>query len=584
MSTIESKNVTTRARLLSLVYPHWKTFFVAMIALGLGSGINLLLPEVLRQLLKPEHQALFVERPLLVGSGILFLFAIQGLAFYYRAYLFGAIGQKVVSQLRKSLYSSLVRREVAFFDRERVGDLVSRLGSDTLMVQDAVSLKLSVFIRYSFQVVVGIAMMSYLSFTLTLTILLILPLLVLLAIFLGKKLRALSKLQQGELAKATIIAEETLSGARIVKAFNREGFEESRYQDANSKILLAGLKRTGISAFFSSFVSFLMNVAIVVVILFGLVLVGHGSMTIGDLTAFLLYGVIVAVSFAFVASGYGEFLQAEGAAERVFELLDAEPERDIPSSEVHRGLLAHNSIHFDSVTFSYPTRIDTPVLKEISLSLEQGYRTALVGPSGSGKSTIVNLLLGFYASHSGAIRVGSQLLSTISKHDLRAQIGVVTQDPLLFAVSIEENLRYGKETATQQELEEVCRKVNMLDFIQGLPEGFKTNVGERGVQMSGGQKQRLTIARAMLKDPALLILDEATSSLDSENEALIQSSLETLMKGRTALIIAHRLSTVKDAQRVYVLDHGKIVQTGTHDTLSSQPGIYQQLVLRQELK
>lgn len=573
-------------KLLTLVKPHWKIFIVAMLTLAGGSGVNLAFPELLRRLLEPEYVSLLSKEPILVGLGVTALFAFQGICFYYRSYIFGVIGQRVVAKLRSDLYSALIRQNIEFFDRERVGDLVSRLGSDTLMIQDAVSIKLSVFIRYSFQVAVGIGMMLYLSFKLTLTILLSLPVLVLISIVLGKRLKQYSKIQQSELAASSVIAEETFGAVRIVKAFNREDFERSRYGASNERTLKAGLGRTALSAFFSSFVSFLMNVSIVVVVLYGMFLVGKGGLSTGDLTAFLLYGVIVAVSFAFVAGGYGEFVQAIGAAERVFELLTPSSAtkalEDLSLKKI--ADLKNKDLQFDRITFNYPTRPEVPVLSDISFKIEHGKKTALVGPSGSGKSTIVSLILGFYAPTSGKIQIGDSSLETFSVVDLRNHIAVVPQDPQLFAVSIGENLKYGKLDATQAELESVCQSVNLLDFIRSLPEGFSTNVGEKGVQLSGGQKQRLAIARAMLRNPDLLLLDEATSSLDSENERLVQNALAKLMDGRTALVIAHRLSTIQDAAQVIVLEHGKVIQRGTHNELSSRAGLYKQLVEKQELK
>ena len=570
--------------ILKLIRPHWVLFIIGMIGLIGGAAINLVLPEVLRWILAPEHFHYLTDVPFLVALGLVTLFALQGIAFYIRSYLFGIIGQRAVARLRASLYNVLAYQPIEFFDRERTGELISRLGSDTGMIQDIVSIKLSVFLRYSLQVVVGIVLMLLLSFKLSIAILVTLPLLVVISLILAKRLRRFSKIQQSELARASSIAEETLGNARVVKAFNREPFEAARYQEATERTLAAGLSRTVISAFFQSFVSFLMNVTIVGVIVYGITLVNAGTMQVGDLTAFLLYGVIVAVSFAFVTGGYSEFAQGLGSVERVFELLAlSSPQNIIAPLDKERAVLINKEISFDKVSFSYPNRPEATVLKNISCTFAPGKITALVGPSGAGKSTIASLLLKFYDPSSGDIKMGGTLLSTLSPYSIREAIAYVPQESVLFAAPLRENLRYGKATATDEELFEVCRKVNLEEFIKSLPEGLSTNPGDRGVQLSGGQKQRIAIARALLKDPDFLILDEATSSLDSENEALVQQALDTLMQGRTTLVIAHRLSTIRNADLVLVLDQGEIVQSGTHDSLSKTEGLYQQLVQRQEL-
>ena len=531
-----------------------------------------------------------------MGTGIVALFGLQAIAFYFRSLLFGVVGQNVVTTLRNRLYGALVRQCIEFFDRERVGDLVSRLSSDTVLIQDAVSVKLSVFIRYGFQVLIGVGLMFYISPRLASTILMTVPALVVVSMVLGRRLRKLSKLQQSELAISSAVAEETLGGIRMVRAYNQENFEINRYARANAQILTAGIKRTKISAFFQSFVSFLMNFAIVLVILYGMTLVNSGKLGLADLAGFLLYGVIVAVSFAFVAGSVGEFIQATGAADRVFELIDLSPVDlspvdlrtiDLSSGETRletKSKVSVTSVTFNSITFAYPTRAEVPVLSDLSFSIEAGKVTAVVGPSGAGKSTLVALLLGFYVPTKGELKADGVYYTSLNPAAVRERIAVVPQDAQLFGVTIAENLLYGKPTATLEELRTVAKKANLLEFIDSLPNGFNTNVGERGIQVSGGQRQRLAIARAMLREPDLLILDEATSALDSENEALIQDALKELMRGRTSLIIAHRLSTIKNADTVLVLENGKLVQSGDHETLSNAAGLYKQLVTRQELK
>jgi len=576
-------NKNQSLRLVGLIKPHAYIFILGLVALAGGSGINLLLPEVLRRLLAPDTVSDLAQNPWSFSALLLGLFAFQGVCFYFRHYLFGIVGQRVVASLRRDIFANLIDQEIEFFDRERVGDLVSRITSDALLIQDAVSVKLSVFIRYGFQVAVGVILMALLSWHLTIAILFSLPVLIIFSIFLGKKLKFFSKRQQSAIGLATNIADESLGGVKVVKAFGSEESEKGRFSAAIESVLFFGLKRNEISAFFSSFVSFLMNACIVLIMLYGISLVANNQLTFADLTAFMLYGVIVAVSFAFVASGYSEFVQSLGAAERIFELIDSKPSMLVPANPKPLTQPVQAEVTFSNVSFAYPTRPELNVLQDISLSLEAGKITALVGPSGSGKSTIVSLILRFYDPSAGTIRFDGQNLRDLNPKELRDQIAIVPQDALLFGVSILENLRYGKPHATIQEIEEVCRKANILNFIKGLPEGFETDVGQAGVKVSGGERQRLAIARAMLKNPKLLMLDEATSALDSENEALIQDALSVLMQGRTALVIAHRLSTIKNAHRVLVLEAGRLVQSGTHESLSRSEGLYRQLVERQEL-
>lgn len=556
-----------------------------MVGLAAGSGINLLFPELIRRLIDGPYADLLRAAPFAVAGALVSLFALQGLCFYVRSYFFGVIGQSVVATLRRRIFEAIMAQDVTFFDERRTGDLVSRLHADTLLLQDVVSIRLSVLVRYALQVIVGIVLMVCISVRLTVAIVVLVPFLVFFSIFLGKKLRRLSRAQQTELGLATTVAEESFTAVRVVKAFAREAYERDRYATRNETVLDLGVQRARVSAFFSSFVSFLMNACIVLVLLYGFTMVGHGEIATGDLVAFLLYGVIVAVSFAFIASSWAETMQSAGAAERIFEIIDLipSPGQRALSATPSRLEQWSGAVEFEHVSFAYPTRPSVGVLADISFSLPAGESTALVGPSGAGKSTIAALLLGFYSPQRGRIIVDGVDLANVSIDELRRKIAVVPQEPQLFATSIAENLRYGKESASLSELADACARAHILDFVESLPIGFDTPVGERGVQLSAGQKQRLVIARAMLRDPVLLILDEATSALDSENEYLVQQALGVLLRGRTALIIAHRLATIKNCAQLLVMDGGHIVQTGNHETLSRDPGLYSRLVSRQEL-
>lgn len=581
--TAKASRATIRA-LLSLIAPHRSLLLPAFSALLAGSALNLLLPALLRHYLEPDGIRQLQSSPFTTGAVFIAVFALQGICFYFRSRLFGLLGQRTVATLRERLYADLVRRPAAFFDENRTGDLVSRLNSDTLMVQDAVSVKLSVVARYGVQVLVGGILMVLISWKLSLALLTLLPALIAVSMLLGRKLRNASKAQQQALAGATVVAEETFSGNRTVKIFNREQYELERYGRANKETLQFGEQRTDIAAFFSSFVSFLMNAGIVLVVLYGVHLTNNGALSIADLTAFLLYGVIVAVSFTFLAGAYTELLQALGAAERVFQLCgEAQhsspqlPVIDLPSP-------AEVPIQFENVTFHYPSRPAAASLSGFNLRIAPGKVTALVGPSGAGKSTVLHLLLGLYPVTSGSITLGDRRLTADDLVALREMSGFVPQDPVLFACSVAENLRYGKPDASEDELRAACARAQILDFVESLPEKFNTLLGERGIQLSGGQRQRLAIARAIIRSPDLLVLDEATSSLDSESEHLVQRALLKEFGRCTVLVVAHRLSTVRDADAVVVIDRGCIVESGNHNSLLHENGLYASLVAHQDLR
>jgi ATP-binding cassette subfamily B protein len=398
------------------------------------------------------------------------------------------------------------------------------------------------------------------------------------AVTYGKRLRALSREVQDALASSSDVAEESIAGVRTVRAFGAEAQEVARYARAVDQSFALAKWRIQLGAIFMTFASFLGFAAAALVLWYGGHLVLDGVMTVGELTAFLVYTILVAVSLGALTDLWTDFSKAVGAAERIFELLDRTPAMgqggDRPASTQGR-------LSFDGVMFAYPTRPDAPVLKGLSLDIAPGEIVAVVGPSGAGKSTIAALLSRLYDPSAGVVRLDGTDLRELDPEWLRRQIGIVSQEPILFSTSIEENVRYGRRTATREEVEQACEVANARTFIEKFPEGFATSVGERGVQLSGGQKQRVAIARAVLKDPRILVLDEATSALDAESEHLVKEALDRLMHGRTTLVIAHRLSTVRGADRVLVIDGGVIAQSGTHDELMTQEGLYKRLVERQ---
>ena len=445
-----SKNFGFR-ELLNLVRGQSALFVLGMITLAAGSGITLLFPEIIRRILSGEQASRITENPWGVAGILIGLFALQGVCFYLRSLAFGVIGQRVLARIRNDLYTALLSKPISFFDAHPSGDLVSRISSDCALLQDAVSLKLSVMIRYSLQVIVGIALMVLLSPRLTIALAVMLPVLVLFSIYLGKKLKALSKRQQQELGAASAIAEEVFAGMRTVLAFNRRPYEEDRYRRSNARVLDVGIARTKLSAFFASFVNFLMNAAIVAVLIYGIALVGENKLSLGDLTAFMLYGAIVGVSFAFLSGTYSELVQSYGAGERITEFSSSASTTESATAANSISPAWDGSVRLQQITFAYPSRPDLPVLKNLSMTLTPGTTTALVGPSGSGKSTVVSLVLGLYPPTSGDLLFGSQSINSVAIETVREKIAVVSQDPILFSASIRENIRYGNLGASDQE-------------------------------------------------------------------------------------------------------------------------------------
>ncbi|WP_437679776.1 ABC transporter ATP-binding protein [Sorangium sp. So ce131] len=573
-------NPTHLRRLLRLARPELGKLALGTLCLAIGSGISLLLPQVIRKLiddaLGPGRGIEAVDQ---AGLWLAGLIVVQAVAVGLRYVLFSTAGERVVARLRADLFRHLLRQEVAFFDDHRTGELTNRLASDTTVLQSSVSVNVSMALRYAASVIGGVAFLFYTSPRLTLLMLAVIPPVAIGSVSYGRKVRKLSRDVQDSLARASEVAEEALAGIRTVRAFAAEPHEAERYADRVSASFALAKKRIFASARFMALVTFAGYSAAALVLWYGAHLVVAGRMTLGELTSFLVYTLVVAFALGGLSDLWADFMRATGAAERIFELLDRGPAMADAGGAEPSAVSGHLAL--EGVRFSYPSRRDVPVLKGIDLSVKPGEVIALVGSSGAGKSTIASLLLRLYDPDEGRILLDGRDLRDLSPGWLRRQIGIVAQEPLLFATSIADNIGYGREGATREEIEAAARAANAHDFIMRFPEGYATLVGERGVQLSGGQKQRVAIARAVLKDPRLLVLDEATSALDAESEHLVKGALDALMKGRTTLIIAHRLSTVMGADRVLVMDGGAIVQSGAHAALLAEGGLYRRLVERQ---
>jgi ATP-binding cassette subfamily B protein len=475
-----------------------------------------------------------------------------------------------------------LQQDIAFFDATRTGELTSRLASDTSVLQNTVSVNLSMALRYIVGAIGGVALLLWTSPTLTGVALLVVPVVAAGAALLGRRIQKLSAEVQDALARSNEVAEEAIGGVRTVRSFAAEQAEIKRYGDQVESSYQLAAKRAFAIGTFNGVAGFAGYAAVALVVWYGGRLVLADQMSVGDLTAFLLYTLMVAFSLGAMVGLYSDFMRATGASARVFDLLDQTgPIEGTPRATVATPERMRGDVVLDGVAFAYPTRPDAPVLTGLDLHIEPGEVVALVGPSGAGKSTIAALLARMYDPQHGAVRIDGAPISELDPSALRRQIGLVAQEPILFATSIADNIRYGRPTATDDEVRAAAVAANADGFVSAFPEGYQTRVGERGVRLSGGQKQRVAIARALLKDPPILVLDEATSALDAESEHLVQEALERLMQGRTTLIIAHRLSTVRAADRVVVLDGGKVAESGTHDDLIQRRGLYRRLVERQ---
>jgi ABC transporter fused permease/ATP-binding protein len=579
---VTDKTPASRAslrRLVALARPERNRIVAGTLFLVLGSAMGLLYPQGVKIVIDGAlggAQPGFIDRAaalMAVASLVL------GLSVAARFALFTIAGERVVARLRERLYRSILDQEIAFFDARRTGELTSRLASDTAVVQNAVSVNVSMGLRNVAQGVGGVAFLVYTSPRLTALMLSVVPAVAFGAVIYGRRVRRYARDVQDALAAAGEVAEESIAGIRTVRAFAAEPKETSRYAAAVGKALALVRRRIVAGSTFIASASFASYAAAALVFWYGGRLVLRGDMTVGQLTSFLIYTLMVAMALGGLADLWADFMRAAGAAERVFELLDR-----VPAIPAHGGALpveVTGKVELAGVRFAYPTRPDVTVLDGVNLAIAPGEVVALVGPSGAGKSTVASLLLRLYDPLAGDVLLDGTDVRALDPRWLRGQIGTVAQEPILFSTTVAENIRYGRPDAADAEVEAAARAANAHGFVSQFPDGYATLVGERGVQLSGGQKQRVAIARAVLKDPRILILDEATSALDAESEHLVREALERLMRGRTTLIIAHRLSTVMGADRVVVLDGGRIVQSGPHARLVAEEGLYRRLVERQ---
>lgn len=561
-------------RLFGYLRPLWVRFTIALVGLVLSSAIGLLFPLIIAGITTAVVAGGDPDALDLMVVVLIVLFCIQALGSFLQTYQLGVIGERVVAQLRGELFGRLVTLSLDFYASRRVGELVSRLSSDVTVVRLMLTQTITSLLSSTIVLLGSIVILFTLSPTLLIVVLLLAPALIAVAYVFGRPLQRVSTQVQDTIARSTTTAEEALSGIRVVKSYVREDWELERY-DADLRATVATGSRLALwRASFGSLMAFLGFGAIAALLWFTGHQVIDGTLGIGTLTAFLLYGVAIGTSLGSIASVYGQFREGTGAITRVFEIIDTRPTIvDAPGAVPMSDVLGR--VELDNVAFEYLR--GHPVLREISLSIPAGETLALVGPSGSGKTTLVGLIPRLWDVTSGAIRVDGLDIRRATVASLRGQIGLVAQEATLFGGTVRENILYGRLDATDEEMIAAARAANAHDFISALPDGYATVVGDRGSRLSGGQRQRVAIARVILKDPPILLLDEATSSLDNESERLVQEALDRLKVGRTTIIVAHRLSTIRSASRIAVLDDGWLVELGSQDELLAANGLYARL-------
>jgi ATP-binding cassette subfamily B protein len=578
-SKFTTENLKLTIRIFGFLKRYRGMYALGMVMLVFSTLTTLTFPVMIGEMTKVlEGKSPYGLNQLAIVFGVILL--LQGIFSYFRVVFFSVVSEKATADIRKLVFQKIITSPIVFFEKNRVGDLISRISSDVSAIQSVLTTTVAEFFRQVATLMLGLGYLFFVSWKLTLFMLATFPITILAAMIFGRFLRKFSKVVQAKLAEASVVVDESFQSITSVKAYTNENLEVNRYSRLIDEVVKLSIKLARYRGLFVSFFMIGLFGGVCLVIWFGGNLVLNEEIALGDLVAFLIQTMLITGSLAGLGEIYASIQRTIGASERVFEILE-EPS-EISLEESHENAPLKGEINFVDVNFSYPSRPEIPVLKDINIRIPSGHKIALVGHSGAGKSTIVQLLMRFYPLASGQILVDGKNTQQLNISHLRNNIAIVPQEVLLFGESIFDNIAYGKPGSMEQEVREAARKANALEFIDKFPEGFNTLVGERGVKLSGGQKQRIAIARAILKDPAILILDEATSSLDSQSEALIQEALEVLMHGRTSIIIAHRLATIKNVDNIYVLKNGEIVESGSHDTLMADyKGIYTNFVKMQ---
>jgi len=580
---INKQTIKKAEGLLVYLKPYRWKFIIGLVFLFISSLTGLAIPAILGAMFdaaQGKYQFDFIHPSInALGYAAFIILFIQSFVSFFRVKLFVEVAEKTIADVRRDTYFRLITLPMDFFANRRIGELNSRLSSDLSQIQDTLTTTIAEMVR---QVVIftgSIIILIIVSGQLTLFNVAILPLLVISAVLFGKTIRKISRQAQDKLAESNVVVQETLQGISNVKSFNNEAYEANRYDKTLREVVGIALRGATLRGGFASFIVFCLFGAIVGVIWYGSTLVLQGGLSIGSLSIYIFYSMFVGAAMGTFPDLFANVQKALGATERIVEILSEKSEDiSINAAENATKEKVKGELTFSNVHFAYPSRKEVEVLKGLSFNANAGEKVAIVGPSGAGKSTIASLILRFYEPQQGEILFDGKPASDYALTCIRNQVAIVPQDVLLFGGTIRENIAYGKLDATDEEIINSAKQANAHNFIQNLPEGYNTIVGDRGMKLSGGQRQRIAIARALLKDPAILILDEATSSLDSESERLVQEALEILMKNRTSIIIAHRLSTIREADKIVVLEKGKVIESGTHEELiQNEEGLYRYL-------
>ncbi len=561
-------------RLLAYIKPYTRRLAMAVICIIMAAGANLYLPWIIKDMIDDVLMSKDMLMLNLIAAGILIVMFTRGVFYYGQSYLVSYVGQRVIIDVRSVLFRKFQRMPLSYYDKQQTGTVMSYITNDVAVMQSAIVDNLIELVTEGSILIGSLAMMIYLDWKLSLLTLMTIPLVGFAMKIFGRKLKRSSTVIQERAAEITSLLQESISAIRVVKSFVRETYEIKRFEEQNWRNFQAAMKNVKLTSLLTPTVEFLAAIAVTFIVWFGGYEVVNEVITAGELVAFLTYAVNLANPVKRLSRVYAAIQKAMAAAERVFSIMDLdEVITDKPGAKELPPI--KGQVEFKDITFSY--KEGQPALQHISLKAEPGQMIALVGPSGSGKSTIANLIPRFYDVDSGTITIDGQDIRDVTSDSLREQIGLVPQETMLFSTTVMENIRYGRLEATDEEVIEAARAANAEEFIKELPEGYDTKLGERGLNLSGGQRQRLAIARAILKNPRVLILDEATSALDTESEKIVQDALDKLMVGRTSFVIAHRLSTIFNADQIFVVENGHLREHGTHEELLALGGLYSNL-------